>query len=164
MVGGARVFVGDLVTFGICLMVFLLTMVLFRYTKIGLGMRATAESHELAQSVGINVRTIFSLVWIVSAVIAVIAGITAARVTDIHFPLPWLIVKGLVVALVGGLNSLPGTLIGGLILGLLENVAAGYLDPIVGGGIKEVAVYVLLLFILLVRPYGLFGLSRIERI
>lgn len=164
MVGGARVFVGDLVTFGICLVVFLLTVLIFQYTKVGLGMRATAESHQLAQSVGINVRTIFGLVWILSAVIAVIAGITSARVMDIHFPLPWLIVKGLVVALVGGLNSLPGTIVAGLMLGFLESVAAGYLDPVVGGGVKEVSVYVLLLFVLLARPYGLFGLARIERV
>ncbi len=72
--------------------------------------------------------------------------------------------KGLIVALVGGLESLPGALIAGLLLGILENVSAGYLDPLVGGGVKEVAAYVLLLFILLVKPYGLFGLVRIERI
>lgn len=163
-IAGARVFVGDLVSFGICLVVFLLMMLVFRYTKVGLGMRATAESHQLAQSAGINVRTIFRLVWIVSAAIAVIAGVTLARVVDIHFPLPWLVVKGLIVALVGGLNSLGGALVGGLLLGLLENVSAGYLDPLVGGGVKEVAAYVLLLFILLVRPHGLFGLVRIERV
>ena len=72
--------------------------------------------------------------------------------------------KALVVAMVGGLDSIPGALLGGLILGLVENVAAGYLDPIVGGGVMEVAGYILLLFILLVRPYGIFGLVRIERV
>jgi len=163
-VGDIKLFVGDLMSFAICLAVFLITMIIFRYTKFGLGMRATAESHQLAQSVGINVRVIFSLVWIISAMIAVVAGITAARVMDIHFPLPWLIVKGLVVAMVGGLDSLPGALAAGLVLGVLENEAAGYLDPIVGGGIKEVAAYVVLLFILLVRPQGLFGLIRIKRV
>ena len=71
---------------------------------------------------------------------------------------------GLIVALVGGLESLPGALLAGLLLGVLENVSAGYLDPLVGGGVKEVAAYVLLLFILLFKPYGLFGLVRIERI
>jgi branched-chain amino acid transport system permease protein len=163
-VGGAKLFVGDLVSFAICLAMFLMTMLIFRYTKFGLGMRATAESHQLAQSVGINVRTIFSMVWILSAIVAVVAGITAARVMDIYFPLPWLIAKGLVVAMVGGLDSLGGALVAGLVLGLLENVTAGYLDPIVGGGIKEVAAYVLLLFILLVSPQGLFGLIRIKRV
>lgn len=163
-IGGISLPVGDLVSFGIALLVFLLVVLVFQYTKVGLGMRATAEEHQLAQSVGINVRTIFSLVWILSAIIAAVAGITLARVVDIHYPLPWLAVKGLVVALVGGLDSIPGALVGGLLLGFLENVAAGYLDPVVGGGIKDVAAYVLLLFILLVKPYGLFGLVRIERI
>ena len=70
----------------------------------------------------------------------------------------------MIVALVGGLESLTGALIAGLILGMLENLSSGYLDPLVGGGVKEVAAYVLLLFILLIKPYGLFGLVRIERI
>jgi branched-chain amino acid transport system permease protein len=69
-----------------------------------------------------------------------------------------------VVALVGGLDSIPGALLGGLILGLVENIAAGYLDPLVGGGVREVAAYVLLLIILLFKPYGLSGQVRIERI
>lgn len=163
-IGGISIPVGDSISFGIALIVFLLVVVVFQYTKVGLGMRATAEEHQLAQSVGINVRTIFSLVWILSAVVAAIAGVTLARVLEIYYPLPWVAVKGLVVALVGGLDSIPGALLGGLLLGFLENVAAGYFDPVVGGGIKDVAAYVLLLFILLVRPYGLFGLVRIERI
>ncbi len=161
---GSRVQIGGLYSLGICLLVFLLTVAFFRYTKVGLGMRATAESHKLAQSVGINVRTIFSLVWIMSAVIAVVAGVMLARYYDIRFMLTLVAFKGLVVAMVGGLDSLPGAIVGGLILGWIENVAAGYLDPIVGGGIQEVAGYILLLFILLVRPYGIFGLVRIERI
>jgi branched-chain amino acid transport system permease protein len=72
--------------------------------------------------------------------------------------------KGLVVALVGGLDSIPGALLGGLILGLVENLAAGYLDPLVGGGVREVAAYVMLLIILLIKPYGLSGQVRIERV
>jgi len=159
-----KISVGDLVSFAICLVVFGAMILIFRYTKVGLGMRATAESHELAQSVGIRVRRIFSLVWIISAALCVVAGVTLARVMDIHYPLPWIATKGLVVALVGGLDSIPGALLGGLILGLVENVAAGYIDPLVGGGVKEVAGYVLLLLILLIKPYGISGQVRIERI
>lgn len=161
---GSSVPVGGLYSLGICILVFLLTVAFFRYTKIGLGMRATAESHQLAQSVGINVRTIFSLVWILSAVVAVVAGVMLARYYDIRFMLTLVAFKALVVAIVGGLDSLPGALVGGLLLGWVENVASGYLDPFVGGGIMEVAGYILLLLILLVRPYGIFGLVRIERI
>jgi len=154
----------QLISFSVCLALFLCLAVFFRKTKIGLGMRATAEDHQLAQSTGISVRAIFSWIWIISAMVATIAGIALANVMDIYFPLPYVGIKGLIVALVGGLESLPGALLAGLLLGVLENVSAGYLDPIVGGGVKEVAAYVLLLFILLVKPYGLFGLVRIERI
>ena len=154
----------QLISYGVCLALFLCLAIFFQKTKIGLGMRATAEDHQLAQSTGISVRAIFSWIWIISAMVATIAGIALANVMDIYFPLPYLGIKGLIVALVGGLESLPGALLAGLLLGVLENVSAGYLDPLVGGGVKEVAAYVLLLFILLVKPYGLFGLVRIERI
>jgi branched-chain amino acid transport system permease protein len=154
----------QLISFGVCLALFLCLAIFFRKTKIGLGMRATAEDHQLAQSTGISVRAIFSWIWVISAMVATIAGIALANVMDIYFPLPYVGIKGLIVALVGGLESLPGALLAGLLLGVLENVSAGYLDPLVGGGVKEVAAYVLLLFILLVKPYGLFGLVRIERI
>ena len=162
--GSITIPVGQLVSFGISLIVFLLLALFFRYTKLGLGMRATAEDHQLAQSAGISVKTIFSMVWIISSVAAAVAGLALARVMDVHYPLPWLGVKGLVVALFGGLDSLPGALVAGLVLGVLETIGSGYLDPFVGGGVKEVAAYVVLLFILLIRPYGLFGLARIERI
>ena len=161
---GVRLPTTQLVSFGVCLALFLGLAIFFQRTKMGLGMRATAEDHQLAQSTGITVRTIFSWIWMLSAMVATIAGIALANVMDIYFPLPVLGIKGLIVALVGGLESLPGALIAGLLLGILENVSAGYLDPLVGGGVKEVAAYVLLLFILLVKPYGLFGLVRIERI
>jgi branched-chain amino acid transport system permease protein len=143
---------------------FLLLALFFRFTKVGLGMRATAEDHQLAQSTGISVRSVFSVVWLVSGLVAAVAGIALARVMDIHYPLPWVGLKGLVVALFGGLDSLAGALLAGLILGVLENLGAGYLDPILGGGVGDVAAYVMLLLILLIKPYGLFGLVRIERI
>lgn len=154
----------QIVSFGVALMLFIALAFFFRFTKVGLGMRATAEDHQLAQSTGISVRSIFSSIWILSAFVATIAGIALANVMDIHYPLPYVGIKGLIVALVGGLESLTGALLAGLILGMLENVSSGYLDPLVGGGVKEVAAYVLLLFILLIKPYGILGLVRIERI
>jgi len=154
----------QIVSFGVCLLLFAGLALFFRFTKIGLGMRATAEDHQLAQSTGVTVRSIFSAIWVLSAAVAAIGGIALANVTDIYYPLPYLGIKGLVVALVGGLDSLPGALLAGLLLGVLENISSGYLDPMVGGGVKEVAAYVLLLLVLLVKPYGLLGLVRIERI
>jgi len=163
-VAGVPVGSVQLISFGIVLFIFLLLTLFFRLTKTGLGMRATAEDHQLSQSTGIKVKTIFSLIWIISAMVASVAGMGAAYVMDIHFPLPYIGIKGLIVALFGGLDSLPGALLAGLILGVAENVFAGYLDPLVGGGLKDVAAYALLLIILLVKPYGLFGLKRIERV
>ncbi len=154
----------QVISFGVALMMFFALALFFRYTRVGLGMRATAEDHQLAQSTGISVRSIFTSIWVISAVVATIAGVAMANVMDIHYPLPYVGIKGLIVALVGGLESLTGALLAGLLLGLLENVSSGYLDPLVGGGVKEVAAYVLLLLILLIKPYGLFGLVRIERI
>ncbi len=154
----------QVISFGVCLLLFLGLAIFFQRTKAGLGIRATAEDHQLAQSTGISVRAIFSLIWVISAMVATIAGVSLANVMDIYYTLPLVGIKGLTVALVGGLESLPGALLAGLLLGVLENVSAGYLDPLVGGGVKEVAAYVLLLFILLVKPYGLMGLVRIERI
>ena len=156
--------INNLVTFGVAVIIFIAITLFFRYTKAGLGMRATAEGHQLSQAVGINVRSIFTISWIVSALLAAFGGITAAQVVAIHFPLPWLIMTGLVVALVGGLDSIKGAFYAGLILGVLQRLSAFYIDPLVGGGTAEMIPYVLLLFILLVKPYGLFGLARIERI
>jgi branched-chain amino acid transport system permease protein len=102
--------------------------------------------------------------WAISAIVAGVAGIATAFVTDISYPLPYIGIKGMIVALCGGLDSFPGTLIIGILLGVAEQVGASYLNPIVGGGIEEVAAYIMLLVIMLIRPYGLFGLARIERI
>ncbi len=161
---GVPISITQLMSFAIAILLFIGLALFFQYTKIGLGMRASSEDHQLAKSTGISVRTIFSYIWIISSAVAAIAGIALANVMDIYTPLPYLGIKSLIVALVGGLESLLGALLAGLLLGVLENVAAGYLDPIVGGGVKEVAAYVLLLIILLVKPYGLLGLVRIERI
>lgn len=163
-VGTLNIPEGQLVSFMAALVLFGLLGLFFQYTKVGLGMRATAEDHQLAQGTGISVKKIFSLIWILSAVVAAVSGIATANVMDIYYSLPYIGIKGLTVALFGGLDSLPGALLAGLLLGILENVSAGYLDPLVGGGVKEVAAYVMLLVILLVRPYGLLGLVRIERI
>ena len=152
------------VSFITALFLFGLLGLFFRLTKVGLNMLATAENHELAQSTGINVKKIFSFVWGFSALVAAVAGMAAANIMDISFALPYLVIKGLIVALFGGLDSIFGALVGGLVLGILENVAAGYIDPLVGGGVKDVAAYFMLLLILLLRPYGLFGQVRIERI
>lgn len=156
--------INQLIGFCVALLLFGAVSLIFKYTKLGLGMRATAEDHRLAQGTGIVVKTIFSYIWILSGIVAAIAGIATANVMDIYYMLPYIGINGLIVAICGGLDSLMGALIVGLLLGVVENVGAAYLDPLVGGGIKDVAGYVVLLLVLLIRPYGLFGLVKIERI
>ena len=162
--GGVNIPRGQLASFIIALGLFGLLALIFKFTKIGLGMLATAENHQLAQSTGVRVEKIFAFIWVLSSMVAAVAGMATANVMDIYHPLPMLGIKGLIVALFGGLDSLPGALLGGIFLGIIESVSAGYLDPVLGGGVKEVAAYVMLLLILMIRPYGLLGLIRIERI
>jgi len=163
-ISGLSIPINQFISFCVAILLFIAISVFFKYSKIGLGMRATAEDHRLAQSTGITVRNIFSYVWILSALVSAIAGIATANVTDIYYHLPYIGINGIIVAICGGLDSVLGALIVGLLLGVIENVGAGYLDPLVGGGVKEVAAYVILLLVLLIKPYGLFGLVRIERI
>ncbi|MBE9522476.1 MAG: branched-chain amino acid ABC transporter permease [Proteobacteria bacterium] len=163
-ISGLSIPINQLISFFVAILLFAAVSLIFKYTKLGLGMRATAEDHRLAQSTGITVRNIFSYIWILSAVVAAIAGIATANVMDIYYMLPYIGINGLIVAICGGLDSLLGALVVGLLLGVVENVGAAYLDPIVGGGVKDVVGYVVLLLVLLIKPYGLFGLVRIERI
>lgn len=164
VIHGLSIPINQLLSFCVAILLFVGLSLVFKYTKLGLGMRATAEDHQLAQSAGIKVRNIFSYIWILSALVAAVGGIATANVMDIYYMLPYIGINGLIVAICGGLDSLLGALMVGLLLGVVENVGAGYLDPLVGGGVKDVAAYVVLLLVLLIRPYGLFGLVRIERI
>lgn len=164
VLGGLSVPINQMVSFLVAVLLFIALSLVFKFTKVGLGMRATAEDHRLAQGTGITVRKIFSYVWILSGLVATVAGIAIAGVMDIYYMLPYIGINGLIVAICGGLDSLLGAFVVGLLLGVVENVGAGYLDPLVGGGVKDVVSYVVLLMVLLVRPYGLFGLTRIERI
>lgn len=163
-IGGITLNRALIVSFLTSLLLFLILALLFKYTRVGLEMRATAEDHRLSQSAGVRVRRIFSIAWIISAGVGAFAGIACANVVDIYDYLPFMGIKGLIVALIGGLDSIAGALLAGMILGLFENLSAGYLDPLLGGGVRDVAAYVMLLIILLVKPYGFFGLVRIERI
>jgi branched-chain amino acid transport system permease protein len=142
-----------------------LLMLLFRYTKIGLAMRATAEDLQVVQSVGIKATTVYAFSWIIACVVGVIGGILLGGVSGVMIPLAQIGLKAFAVVLLGGVNSIGGAIVAGIILGMLENVAAGYLDPLLpGGGMAQVFPFVVMIIVLIFRPYGLFGLSRIERI
>jgi branched-chain amino acid transport system permease protein len=151
--------------FIISILLFWLITLLYRRTKIGLGMRGVAESHIITQSLGVNVRTVFSISWVVSFVLVAAAAFILSEMYDVTFEMDVFgLGKGLPVLLLGGLESIPGVFIGGLIVGVAEMLGEAYLDPVVGGGVREVVPFILMLLILLFKPYGLFGLKKIERV
>jgi branched-chain amino acid transport system permease protein len=140
-------------------------MLFFRYTKMGLAMRATAEDLAVVQSVGIKATTVYAVSWAIASVVGVIGGILLGGVSGANMELAEVGLKAFAVVLLGGVNSIGGAIVGGIILGMLENVAAGYLDPLLpGGGLAKVFPFIVMIIVLVFRPYGLFGLTRIERI
>jgi len=140
-------------------------MFLFRYTKMGLAMRATADDEQVVQSVGIRVTSVYALSWGIASVLGVVGGILLGGISGVMIPLSQVGVKAFAVVLLGGVNSVGGAIVAGIILGVLENVAAGYLDPLLpGGGLASVFPFIVMIVVLTIRPYGLFGLERIERI
>lgn len=139
--------------------------IFFRYSKAGIAMRATAFSQKVAVSMGISVRFIFALAWAIAAMVSAIGGMLLAGARGgVDASLALMGLKVLPVVILGGLDSVAGAIVGGLLIGVLENLAGGYLDPLVGGGVKEVAPFAVLVLILMVKPYGLFGKVKIERV
>jgi len=139
--------------------------VFFKYSRPGIAMRATAFSQQVALSMGISVKRIFALSWSIAAVVAAAGGILLGSIRGgVDGSLAFLGLKVIPVAILGGLDSIGGAIVGGLVIGVLENLSGGYLDPIFGGGVKEVAPFVALVLILMVKPYGLFGKVQIERV
>jgi len=142
----------------------LVFILIFKLTRTGVAMRATASDQQAALSMGISVRWIFALSWSYGAVAAVIGGIVIGNISGISIYLGDIGLKVLAVIILGGLDSIGGAILGGLIIGILENLAGLYLDPIFGGGVKDVAPFFILVLIIMIRPYGLFGKKIIERV
>jgi branched-chain amino acid transport system permease protein len=147
--------------FVVTMVLFLAFAIFFHYHKYGLAMRATAEDHQVSQSLGIGVRKIFSICWIVAGLVGAVTGLTMGYIQTLHQYLPEIGLKAFAVVLVGGLESIPGALTGGLIVGITESLVGAYV-PIKGLG--ELMAWIIVLVVLLFKPYGLWGLQRIERI
>jgi branched-chain amino acid transport system permease protein len=141
-------------------------MILFRFTKAGLAMRATAEDEQVVQSVGIKVTTVYAISWVIACIVGVISGIILGGVSGVSVALETAGMKAFAVVLLGGIDSIGGAIVAGIILGILENVASGYLDPLLpsGGGLANIFPFIVIIIVLIIRPHGLFGLARIERI
>lgn len=138
--------------------------VFFHRTRIGRALRAVADDHQAALSIGINLRTIWVIVWSVAGVVALVAGIMWGSKSGVQFSLSLIALKALPVLILGGFTSVPGAIIGGLIIGVGETLAAVYVGPYVGGAIENWFAYVLALVFLFFRPQGLFGERIIERV
>ncbi len=149
---------------GLSLVFVTIFILFFRFTRSGLVMRATADDEPAALSVGISIKKVLSQSWAIATMTAAMGGIilgTLVGVDTTNFPEYGL--KVLPVVLLGGLDSIPGAIIGGIIIGLTENLGGQYLD-FLGGGMKDLAPYIVVLIVLIIRPHGLFGVKRIERI
>jgi branched-chain amino acid transport system permease protein len=150
----------------VSVIVVVILMLMFRYAKIGLAMRATAEDEQVVQSAGIKVTTVYVISWMIACVVGVISGIILGGVSGVMVSMSEVGMKAFAVVLLGGIDSIGGAIVAGIMLGILENVAAGYLDPLLpsGGGLANVFPFIVIIIVLTIKPHGLFGLTRIERI
>ena len=154
----------DVTAAGICALLVTALALLFSKTKVGRALRAVADDHQAAQAVGIALQQIWAVVWSVAGLVALVAGLLWGARNGVQFALTFIALKALPVLILGGFTSIPGAIVGGLIIGASEKLAEVYLGPMVGGGIEGWFPYVLALLFLLVRPEGLFGEKIIRRI
>jgi len=149
---------------GISLVLFGLLSLFFKYHKMGIAMRATADDQMAVQACGIPVTRIFSMAWIFTCVLAAIGGILMSSIGGITFGLVETGLKAFSVVILGGLDSFLGAIVAGPIIGLAENLGGGYLTSLTWPGVKEVIPFVIIIIVMFLKPYGLFGEVRIERI
>jgi branched-chain amino acid transport system permease protein len=162
--GGVLINQEDLMAAGIAAALVLLLSLFFQKTATGRALRAVADDHQAAQSIGIPLGRIWVIVWCVAGVVALVAGMIWGSKLGVQFSLTTVALRALPVIILGGLTSVPGAIIGGLIIGVGEKLSEVYLGPYVGGGIEIWFAYVLALVFLLFRPQGLFGEKIIDRV
>jgi branched-chain amino acid transport system permease protein len=164
--GGVSVSPSNLMALIVSTIVVVALVLVFRYTKIGLAMRATAEDEQVTRGAGIRATMVYALAWIISCVTGVVAGILLSGVSGVMTSNAEIGLKALAVVILGGLDSIGGAVVAGVSLGIMELVASGYLDPLMpsGGGLAKVFPFVVMIVVLIIKPHGLFGLKRIERI
>ena len=149
---------------GVAILLFLGFNWFFKKSRMGVAMRAVADNQQVAQAMGINVERYFALAWAMAGIVSALGGIVWGSMLGVDVQIAVVGLKVFPVVILGGLDSIGGAMIGGLIVGLVESLASGYLDPYVGGGTKDFAPYLLMILVLMVRPYGIFGKRQIERV
>ena len=149
---------------GISLVVFGILSLFYRYHKMGIAMRATADDQLAVQACGVPVTKIFSSSWIFACLVAAVGGVLVSSIGGITYGLVETGLKSFSVVILGGLDSFPGAIIAGPIIGLAESLGGGYLSPVTWPGVKDIIPFIVIMIVVLVRPYGMFGEARIERI
>ncbi len=148
---------------GVSLLLLSFFGVFFKYARTGIYMRAVADHQTAAQSMGISVKRIFAISWCIAAVVSSIGGILVGNIAGVGVDLSYIGLKVLPAVILGGLDSVLGAIIGGLVVGVLEFLSAGYLDPYIPA-INEVFPFIVMVLVLMIKPYGLFGTEEIERV
>ncbi len=162
--GGILINQEDVIAAAIASALVVLLSLFFQKTDTGRALRAVADDHQAAQSIGIPLNRIWVIVWCVAGVVALVAGMIWGSKLGVQFSLATVALRALPVVILGGLTSVPGAILGGLIIGVGEKLSEVYIGPLVGGGIEIWFAYVLALLFLLVRPQGLFGEKIIDRV
>ena len=162
--GGILVNTFDLVAAAVGALLVAVLAVFFHKTRVGRALRAVADDHQAALSVGIPLKVIWAIVWSVAGIVALVAGIMWGGKLGVQFSLALIALKALPVLILGGFTSIPGAIVGGLIIGAGEQIAEVFLGPIIGGAIQDWFAYMLAMVFLLFRPQGLFGEKIIERV
>lgn len=150
-------------SFIVAILLVVIIALFFQFTRTGLAMRATSEDHELAQGIGLRINRIFGISWAMAGVVATTGGILLATASGLDLSLSIVVLAAFPAALLGGLDSIPGVIIGGLLIGLSQGLVSASSVPIIRSS-AEIMPYVVLLLVLMVRPEGLFGTKRVERI
>lgn len=138
--------------------------VFFTKSRIGIALRAIADDQQVSLAMGINVKLYFAMAWAIAGIVAAMGGLIWGNLLGVDIQLALVGLKVFPVVILGGLDSVIGVVVGGLIIGLVESLAAGFIDPLVGGGTKDFTPYLVMILVLMVRPYGLFGKVQIERV
>ncbi|MGA1862322.1 branched-chain amino acid ABC transporter permease [Deferribacter thermophilus] len=136
----------------------------FKKSKYGVAMRAVASDQQAALSMGIEIKKVFALAWAIAAVVSAIGGVFVGNINGVNTNLSQFGLKVFPAVILGGLDSITGAIIGGIVIGVLENLIGGYVDPLIGGGAKEVFPFIFMIIILMIKPYGLFGTVEVEKV
>ncbi|SFK23396.1 branched-chain amino acid transport system permease protein [Halobacillus dabanensis] len=162
--GGVLITPVYLWSFIIVMLLLIVFTVFFKYSKMGVAMRAVADDLQAAASMGINVKRVFAITWAIACIVAAVGGVLLGNINGVNATMSVIGLTVLPVVILGGLDSIPGAIVGGFIIGILQSIAGGYLDPLVGGGLKEVFPFFIVILILMFKPYGLFGKGGMERV